>query len=63
VHEVTTGNAFLLGSTEAHVVQNRSTDELLTVFSAYWMPLQNEGSEPASAEEADRPVEAAAAAQ
>lgn len=55
VHEVTTGNAFLLGSTEAHVVQNRSADELLTVFSAYWMPLD--------AEEADRPVEATAATQ
>ena len=63
VHEVTTGNAFLLGSTEAHVVQNRSADELLTVFSAYWMPLEAEGSEPAPSEEADRPVEATAAAQ
>ncbi|TCM50308.1 cupin domain-containing protein [Kribbella sp. VKM Ac-2568] len=63
VHEVTTGNAFLLGSTEAHVVQNRSADELLTVFSAYWMPLETEGSGPAPSEEADRPVEATAAAQ
>ena len=38
-HEVRQGSAFLLGSTEAHVVQNRSSDELLTVFSAYWMPV------------------------
>jgi quercetin dioxygenase-like cupin family protein len=38
VHEIPHGNAFLLSSTEAHVVQNRSADELLTVFSAYWMP-------------------------
>ena len=42
VHEITQGNAFLLSSTEAHVVQNRSDDELLTVFSAYWMPVAEE---------------------
>lgn len=50
VHEITQGNAFLLSSTEAHVVQNRSKDEQLTVFSAYWMPVATE-----------RPVEAVAA--
>ncbi|TDU86915.1 cupin domain [Kribbella voronezhensis] len=49
-HEITHGNAFLLSSTEAHVVQNRSDDELLTVFSAYWMPVTGE-----------RPVEAVTA--
>jgi quercetin dioxygenase-like cupin family protein len=38
-HEVQQGDAFLLSSTEAHVVQNRSADVPLTVFSAYWMPL------------------------
>uniref|UniRef100_UPI0007B17678 Cupin 2 conserved barrel domain protein n=1 Tax=Kribbella flavida (strain DSM 17836 / JCM 10339 / NBRC 14399) TaxID=479435 RepID=UPI0007B17678 len=38
VHEVPHGNAFLLNSLEAHVVQNRSADEVLTVFSAYWYP-------------------------
>jgi quercetin dioxygenase-like cupin family protein len=37
-YEVHQGNAFLLSSTEAHVVQNRSADVELTVFSAYWMP-------------------------
>jgi quercetin dioxygenase-like cupin family protein len=42
VHEIRQGNAFLLGSTEAHVVQNRSADQELTVFSAYWMPLATE---------------------
>ena len=42
VHEIRQGNAFLLGSTEAHVVQNRSADQELTVFSAYWMPLAAE---------------------
>ncbi|ONI69683.1 hypothetical protein BWI15_24325 [Kribbella sp. ALI-6-A] len=36
--EVPHGNAFLLDSSEAHVVQNRSADEVLTVFSAYWYP-------------------------
>jgi quercetin dioxygenase-like cupin family protein len=38
VHEIPHGSAFLLSSAEAHAVQNRSADELLTVFSAYWMP-------------------------
>ncbi len=38
VQEVRHGNAFLLDSKEAHVVQNRSEDEILTVFSAYWYP-------------------------
>ncbi|GAA0615670.1 cupin domain-containing protein [Kribbella sandramycini] len=37
-YEVQQGNAFLLSSTEAHVVQNRSESTELTVFSAYWMP-------------------------
>jgi mannose-6-phosphate isomerase-like protein (cupin superfamily) len=37
-HEIPQGNAFLLNSTEAHVVRNRSADAPLTVFSAYWMP-------------------------
>jgi quercetin dioxygenase-like cupin family protein len=53
VHEIPHGNAFLLSSTEAHVVQNRSADQELTVFSAYWMPLDGEA--------ADGPIEAAAA--
>ncbi len=35
------GNAFLLSSTEAHVVQNRSDSVELTVFSAYWMPMRS----------------------
>lgn len=39
VHEIRQGSAFLLDSAEAHVVENRS-DELLTVFSAYWMPVE-----------------------
>jgi len=38
VQEVRHGNAFLLDSKEAHVVQNRSEDEVLTIFSAYWYP-------------------------
>lgn len=41
-HVVPQGNAFLLSSTEAHVVQNRSADTELTVFSAYWMPITAE---------------------
>ena len=38
-HEIKHGNAFLLSSTENHVVQNRSADQELTIFSAYWMPI------------------------
>ena len=37
--DVPAGGAFLLDSGEAHVVTNRSDDEPLVVFSAYWMPL------------------------
>jgi len=40
-YEVGQGNAFLLGTTEAHVVRNRSADVPLTVFSAYWMPISS----------------------
>ena len=35
--DIPTGGAFLLDSGEAHVVTNRSDDEPLVVFSAYWM--------------------------
>jgi quercetin dioxygenase-like cupin family protein len=36
ITEVPRGSAFLLDSKEAHIVHNRSGDETLTVFSAYW---------------------------
>ncbi len=48
-HEIRQGNAFLLGSTEHHVVQNRSADQELTIFSAYWMPLADPVDKPAEA--------------
>jgi mannose-6-phosphate isomerase-like protein (cupin superfamily) len=32
------GSAFLLDSTEAHVIHNRSTTVPLDILSAYWMP-------------------------
>lgn len=38
ITDVPRGEAFLLGSEEAHVIHNRSADEPLVVFSAYWMP-------------------------
>lgn len=41
--DVEQGNAFLLDSTEAHIIHNRSTEVPLVIFSAYWMP---RGSEP-----------------
>ncbi|TWD83536.1 cupin domain [Kribbella amoyensis] len=60
VREVPQGDAFLLGSEEAHVVQNRSADEVLTVFSAYWYP---EAATAAAAvlADRDRPAETVAA--
>src|SRR5215470_8325438 len=38
ITEVPPGSAFLLDSQEAHVVHNRSAEQPLVVFSAYWMP-------------------------
>jgi len=40
ITEVPHGSAFLLASQEAHVVHNRSADQPLVVFSAYWMPAE-----------------------
>ncbi|MGI8665669.1 MAG: cupin domain-containing protein [Jatrophihabitans sp.] len=39
ITEVPTGTAFLLDSEEAHVIHNRTADQPLMIFSAYWMPL------------------------
>ncbi|MEO6702549.1 MAG: cupin domain-containing protein [Jatrophihabitantaceae bacterium] len=50
--EVSVGSAFLLDSEEAHVVHNHSTDTPLTIFSAYWMPLDS-ASTPADIATAD----------
>jgi mannose-6-phosphate isomerase-like protein (cupin superfamily) len=44
ITEVTTGNAFLLDSEEAHVIHNRASEETVTIFSAYWMPLDGAAS-------------------
>ena len=38
ITEVAAGSSFLLDSGEQHVIHNRSSDEPLVVFSAYWMP-------------------------
>src|ERR1700684_808827 len=38
INDVPTGEAFLLAPGEAHIIHNRSADQPLTVFSAYWMP-------------------------
>jgi quercetin dioxygenase-like cupin family protein len=40
ITEVAAGSSFLFDSGEAHVIHNRSADTDLTVFSAYWMPLE-----------------------
>ncbi len=39
ITDVPTGAAFLLGSEEAHIIHNRTADQPLMIFSAYWMPL------------------------
>jgi quercetin dioxygenase-like cupin family protein len=59
--EVPHGNAFLLDSKEAHVVQNRSTDEVLTVFSAYWYPEAAAAAADALAQQAAGPAVTVAA--
>jgi mannose-6-phosphate isomerase-like protein (cupin superfamily) len=41
ITEVGVGSAFLLDSEEAHIVHNRTEDGSLTIFSAYWMPLDD----------------------
>jgi mannose-6-phosphate isomerase-like protein (cupin superfamily) len=38
ITEVAAGSSFLLDSGERHVIHNRSTEQPLVVFSAYWMP-------------------------
>jgi quercetin dioxygenase-like cupin family protein len=38
VTEVGAGDAFLLGSDEAHIIHNRSAGTPLLVFTTYWMP-------------------------
>ena len=48
ITEVDDGSAFLLDSEEAHVVHNRCTERPLVVFSAYWMPAELGGGEPAA---------------
>lgn len=36
--DVSMGTAFLLDSEEAHIIHNR-TEQPVTIFSAYWMPV------------------------
>jgi len=40
VTEVAAGSCFLLDSSEAHVIHNRSADVPLQVFTTYWMPAE-----------------------
>jgi mannose-6-phosphate isomerase-like protein (cupin superfamily) len=39
VTEVPRGSAILFDSEEPHVIHNRDQDAPLTIFSAYWLPL------------------------
>jgi len=38
ITEVEEGNAFLLDGDEPHIIHNRSTEQSLLIFSAYWDP-------------------------
>ncbi len=42
ITEVPAGQAFLLDSEEAHIIHNRTDDQPLMIFSAYWMPLDGD---------------------
>lgn len=48
ITEIPAGRAFLLDSEEAHIIHNRSADQPLLIFSAYWMPLDGSGVETAT---------------
>ena len=50
--EVPAGQAFLLSSEEAHVIHNRTADQPLMIFSAYWMPLDAAAEDEAAVEPA-----------
>jgi mannose-6-phosphate isomerase-like protein (cupin superfamily) len=43
ITDIGAGSSFLLDSGETHVIHNRSADEPLVVFSAYWMPATEVG--------------------
>jgi quercetin dioxygenase-like cupin family protein len=43
VADVPAGQAFLLPAGAPHVVHNRSESEELVVFSAYWLPVDQQG--------------------
>ena len=47
--EVPQGSAILFDSEEAHIIHNRDQNAPLTIFSAYWMPLDGAGSPEAEA--------------
>jgi len=47
ITEVGSGQAFLLNSEEAHIIHNRTADQPLMIFSAYWMPTETELAETA----------------
>jgi mannose-6-phosphate isomerase-like protein (cupin superfamily) len=41
ITDVAAGEIFLLDSEEAHVIHNRSGNASLTVFTTFWMPLED----------------------
>ncbi len=43
------GGAFLISSEELHIVENRSSDTPLVVFSAYWTPRERTHGAPEEA--------------
>ncbi|HEX8095572.1 cupin domain-containing protein [Jatrophihabitans sp.] len=47
--ELPRGSAILFDSAEPHVISNRDQRAPLTIFSAYWLPLEPTASSPAQA--------------
>ena len=58
ITDVSAGSAFLFDSEEAHIIHNRQ-DVPVTIFSAYWMPINTSGTDPLEAGPAERPTESA----
>jgi hypothetical protein len=57
------GSAILFDSEEPHVISNRDQDAPLTIFSAYWLPLEAAASLPAASSPAASSPTASSPAQ
>jgi mannose-6-phosphate isomerase-like protein (cupin superfamily) len=58
ITDMPVGSAFLFDSEEGHIIHNRQ-DVPVTIFSAYWMPVDAPGTDPVLATSAAAPGEPA----